>query len=112
MTEYDEENLNVIHHFAGGVYAKEMTINDIGAGMHQHKHHFDHMSILAKGSVWLEVNGHITQHVAPAVLNIKAGERHRIWAIEAPVKWYCIHATDCEDPALVDSVIVKERVED
>jgi mannose-6-phosphate isomerase-like protein (cupin superfamily) len=111
MTPLSEEKLDVVHHFVGGIYAKEMTLKTMGDGMHQHRHHFDHMSILAEGSVWVEVDGVRTQHTAPAVLNIRAGERHKIWPITSPVKWYCIHATDCEDPAEVDNVIVSEREE-
>jgi hypothetical protein len=49
MKPLDEEKLDVVHHFAGGVYAKEMTLKTMNDGMHQHKHHFDHMSILAEG---------------------------------------------------------------
>jgi len=33
MTLQDEDKLDVIHHFAGGVYAKEMTLKTMNDGM-------------------------------------------------------------------------------
>jgi quercetin dioxygenase-like cupin family protein len=109
--EENEEKLQVVHHFAGGVYAKEMVIDEVGASMRQHKHHFDHLSILAEGSVWVKVDNNIRQYTAPSAINIEANKNHQIWAITVPVRWYCIHATDCIDPELVDDVIVSEREE-
>ena len=55
MKPLDEEKLDVVHHFAGGVYAKEMTLKTMGDGMHQHKHHFDHVTLL--GPCVLPVDG-------------------------------------------------------
>ena len=38
------------HHFGGGVYAKE-TFIPAGKWLVQHIHKFDHLSVLAQGSI-------------------------------------------------------------
>ena len=109
MTPESEQKLHVFHHFAGGVYAKEMTLATLDDCMHQHQHHYDHMSILASGKIILDVDGVKTEHTAPAVVHIAAHKRHWIVPVEAPVKWFCIHRTDVTDPAAVDDDIVSSR---
>ena len=94
----------IVHHFGAGVYAKESTI-PAGKWLVQHTHKYDHLSILASGSVDLVVDG-ITKRVdAPACLTIKAGMHHGIRSI-TDVVWYCIHATDCMDQDEIDDVII------
>lgn len=110
MTPEAIEKLNVLHHFIGGVYAKEMTLDDVNECITSHKHHFDHMSILASGKVELTVDGERSVITAPAVLNIVAGKRHSVTPLEAPVKWFCIHRTDITDPDLVDKDLSAENI--
>ena len=94
----------VKHHFGGGVYAKEAIIPaDKWLVQHAHKH--DHLSMLAKGSVELIVDGKKSVLHAPACLIIKAGKHHGVRSL-TDVVWYCIHATDCVDENEVDEIIV------
>ena len=97
------------HHFAGGVYAKEITLLTIEEGMNQHEHTFDHLSILTQGQVVVDVDGNKTLHTAPAVLTIKAGQRHKIIPTQTPVTWFCIHATEVADADLVDDSLILKR---
>ena len=92
------------HHFGGGVYAKE-TIIPAGKWLVQHTHKFDHLSILAKGSIELIVDGETSVVHAPACLTIAAGKHHGVKSL-TDVIWYCIHATDCTDEDKVDEVII------
>lgn len=109
MTQYPEDQLQVEHHFAGGVYAKEVTIMTTDGVMRQHRHHYDHMSILTKGSVYVVTDDQEKKlYNAPAVMTIPAGVNHYIVPVTVPVKWYCIHATDCTDPVTVDSLLSEE----
>ena len=57
------------HHFSAGVYAKETRI-PAGYVLVQHKHKFDHLSILASGSIELMVDGVRSEVHAPACLTI------------------------------------------
>lgn len=100
-----EIDLNVIHHFLAGVYAKQMLLPAKHFAV-SHAHAYDHLSILAKGQVTVEVQGVKTQYMAPACITILAGQHHTITAHEDSV-WFCIHATDETDPANVDEVLIR-----
>lgn len=95
----------VIHHFCAGVYAKQMKLPK-GYMAVSHQHAYDHMSILAVGKVIVEADGATTTYMAPACIQIKAGIRHQITAIE-DAHWFCIHATDETDPEKVDQVLIQ-----
>jgi quercetin dioxygenase-like cupin family protein len=57
-----------------------------------HTHPFDHLTLLASGSVELEVDGVVTQFSAPHMIYIKAEKDHKLVALEADTVAYCIHA--------------------
>jgi mannose-6-phosphate isomerase-like protein (cupin superfamily) len=94
----------VKHHFGGGVYAKE-TIIPADKWLVQHAHKHDHLSVLAKGSVELIVDGTRSVLHAPACLTIKAGKHHGVRSL-TDVIWYCIHATECTDEHDVDEIVI------
>lgn len=96
--------MNISHHFGGGVYAKETHVR-AGQILVQHKHAHDHLSVLASGSVEVQVDGQITFLKGPACLTIKADKHHGVKAL-TDVVWYCIHATDCVDESEVDEVLI------
>ena len=106
-TGAEEVEMLIHHHFSSGVYAKEARI-PAGYLCVQHKHKFDHLSILATGSVELLVDDKVSVVHAPACLTIEAGKVHSIRAI-TDVMWYCIHATDCTDIESVDEVLIEEH---
>ena len=101
--------LETDHHFIGGVYAKEMKYPQ-GWIVKSHKHKYDHMSVLAKGTVVLEVDGVKEIFEAPAVINVTANKHHSVLALEDTV-WLCIHKIEGEfDIDTVDeTLIVKEK---
>ena len=92
------------HHFGGGVYAKEAVI-PANSLLMQHAHKFDHLSILAKGSVELVVDGVKSIVHAPACITVQAGKHHGVKSL-TDVTWYCIHAPDCVDEENIDDVII------
>jgi len=92
------------HHFFPGMYAKEVRIPE-GYVLVSHKHLFDHLSILASGSIMLGVDGKRTLHKGPAALNIVAGQNHEVHAL-TDVVWFCIHATDETDVDKVDEILI------
>lgn len=99
-----EVDLQVMHHFGGGTYAKEMHV-PAGATIGKHRHSFAHLSVLAAGSALVHTDESTKQFDAPACIEIKAGIHHEITAI-TDVVWYCIHATDCTDPQQVDTALI------
>jgi quercetin dioxygenase-like cupin family protein len=97
----------ITHHFSSGLYAKECMFPK-GAQIVQHKHNYDHLSILAKGKVMVVVDDKEIEVSAPACLKIEADKHHGVLALEDCV-WYCIHATSETDPDKVDQVLIKEQ---
>lgn len=85
-----DEALGVVHHFADGLYAKEIRL-PAGSLVKQHAHDYDHLSIFT-GAIELTVgdNSEIMSATKPRCLVIKKGEHHGIRAI-TDVTWYCIH---------------------
>lgn len=92
--------MDLQHHFGGGVYAKECSI-PAGQILAQHKHQFDHLSVVASGTAEVYDGDEVFQVTGPAVLTIKAGIHHGVRAITDLV-WLCIHRTDCVDPEKID----------
>ena len=88
------------HHFGGGVYAKE-TIIPAGMILVQHKHKYDHLSILASGSIILDIDGVHIPMTGPVAITVEAGKHHGVKAVTDTV-WYCIHAASvADDDALI-----------
>ena len=92
------------HHFGAGVYAKETRI-PAGHVLVQHRHKFDHLSILASGSIELMVDGERSVVHAPACLTIEANKHHGVKSL-TDVVWYCIHATECTNEDEIDEVLI------
>lgn len=106
MNEIDVKDIPIKHYFGGGVYAKETHIK-AGQILAQHKHAFDHLSILASGEVILRVDGQNQKFTGPSVLTIQANKHHGVMAVTDCV-WYCIHGTDCTDASLIDELLIQE----
>lgn len=100
----DEAGVGIVHHFVGGLYAKETHI-PAGTKLTQHAHHFDHLSALMKGCVIVAVDGKRTLHDAPMLMTIKAGMAHEVTAV-TDVVWACLHATLETDPDKVDAGLI------
>jgi mannose-6-phosphate isomerase-like protein (cupin superfamily) len=94
----------ITHHFSSGLYAKETRI-PADSWLVQHAHKFDHLSILAQGSVELIIDGKSEIIDAPACITIEANKHHGVRSI-TDVIWYCIHATDCVDENEIDEVLI------
>lgn len=85
----------VRHHFAPGVYAREMTV-PIGVVITGAVHKTCHLSILSKGKIKLVSGEDVVELSAPATILADAGAKRAIYAIEEAV-WTNIHATNETD---------------
>jgi quercetin dioxygenase-like cupin family protein len=56
-----------------------------------HKHEFDHMTLVAKGKVLVEIDDKTTEFTAPAMIYIRAEIVHKITALTDNSVIYCIH---------------------
>lgn len=91
------DDIDIEHHFGGGVYVK-LTHIPAGVVLAQHRHTHDHMSLLASGSVVLEVEGLQTVLRAPACLTLEAHKHHVVRAL-TDTTWACIWASEIETDA-------------
>lgn len=108
MTGVFEINLEIVHNFSDGLYAKQMTIPK-GFAAGQHAHTFSHLSILAKGKVIVKTDTDECVYNAPACIEIKKETNHMITALEDAV-WFCIHATDETDVDCIDEMLIQKGV--
>jgi quercetin dioxygenase-like cupin family protein len=104
---FAEHGIGIEHHFSSGVYAKRVDI-PAGRVLQQHAHPFDHLSILARGTVLLKSAGHMERVKGPAVLTIPANTLHEVESLTDAV-WLCIHATDETDPDKIDGALTSEH---
>ncbi len=104
-SELEACGVGVVHHFVGGLYAKETHIPK-GLKLTQHAHTFDHLSALMQGSCIVDVDGQRAPYDAPALLTIKAGRHHEVTAI-TDVVWACLHATNVTDPDAIDESLIE-----
>lgn len=73
---------------------------DNGGG---HTHHFDHVTLLAKGKVLVEVEGYpAKEFTAPTFIVIKKEHKHKFTALEADTLYYCVFALRDVDGDVTD----------
>lgn len=98
--------MTIKHHFLNKLYLREAKL-PAGQPIKIHRHKFDHISVLAEGTVRVVVDGKTTVLEAPAYLLIPAGKVHGVLAL-TDVLWYCVHATSECDAETIDSALVEE----
>ena len=77
--------------FFGNIWVRQRVLN-IGESHPGHKHHFDHVTLLAQGQVLVEVEGRTKQFNAPTFIVIRKDNEHKFTAISDRVLYYCIYA--------------------
>lgn len=90
------------------LYSRMMHFENVGDVEEGHTHPFDHLTLLASGSLEVEVEGVKSTFAAPRMIYIKADKMHRLVALEPNTVAFCIHALrtgdrveDILDPASV-----------
>ena len=90
------------------LWLRQMHFVSAGDRNEGHVHNFDHITLLAKGSVTVDVEGAVTKFVAPHMIYIAKGKRHFLIADEDDTVAYCVHALrtgereeDILDPAMI-----------
>ncbi len=74
------------------LWSKMMKFNNAGDRASGHKHLFDHLTLLAHGSLKVTVEGESTVFNAPHMIYITKGKDHELEALEPGTIAYCIHA--------------------
>jgi len=87
--------LETIHHFAPGLYARELHI-PAGVLLTGKIHKTEHLNILAKGRIEISNMGESKQMIAPHTFVSPPGTKRAGYAHEDSV-WITIHATEETD---------------
>jgi mannose-6-phosphate isomerase-like protein (cupin superfamily) len=93
------------------LWSRQMLFELKGDAETTHTHEFDHLTLLAKGSLQVTVNEQTTVYQAPTMIYIRAHEYHTLVALEDQTVAYCIHALrdretgDILDPAMIPNGI-------
>jgi hypothetical protein len=94
--------------FVSNLYSRMMHFKNVGDTEHTHTHSFDHLTLLAHGSVKCVVNDKETIFKAPHMIFIKKDAEHKFTALENNTVAYCIHAMrigndigDIVDPSMI-----------
>ncbi len=100
----------------GNIWTRELSFDEAGQIKRGHKHEFDHLHFLAKGSIRISVydpkNKHVAIYVgeykAPAWIKVPKEHYHDIIALEDDTLGYCIQAIRNENDEVVDSDYAKD----
>ena len=80
--------------YIGNIWVRQNYLEKTGDSVSGHIHYFDHVSLLAKGSVSVEIDGKgVHEFSAPTFIVIRKNHKHKITALEDDTSWYCVFAT-------------------
>ncbi len=90
--------------YFGNLWVTQRWLEKTGDVFDNHKHYFDHMTMLVKGRILVEVEGHQPKEfVGPTFITIKKEYSHKFTALEDDIVFYCVFALR-EDEAGVDEI--------
>ena len=94
------------------LWLRQMHFIKAGDQNEGHTHNFDHVTLLAKGSVEVDVEGSKSTFTAPHMIYIIAGKSHFITALEDDTVAYCVHALrDRNTEEILDPDMIPAGVE-
>lgn len=82
---------------ACNLWLRQMFFEKAGDANEGHVHNYDHMTLLAHGSVRVHVDGKTSDFKAPHMIFIAKGKSHFIEALEDGTVAYCVHALRDKD---------------
>jgi hypothetical protein len=89
--------------YFGNIWVRQNAMEKVGVSHPGHKHHFDHVTLLSKGKVQIEVEGQPTKEFsAPTFIVIRKELEHKITALTDDVLYYCVFALRNLDGEVID----------
>lgn len=90
------------------LYSRMMCFSKAGNVEYGHSHVFDHLTLLANGSLRVTVDGVTTDFKAPNMIYIRKNKRHELEALEDNTVAFCIHPL--RDGNGVDDIIDPDSI--
>ena len=79
--------------YFGNIWVRQNIMDHLGTSHPGHQHKFDHVTLLTKGKVQIEVEGNPTKEFsAPTFIVIRKDLNHKITALTDDVLYYCVFA--------------------
>jgi len=97
------------HHFAPGLYAREMRIR-AGAVITSKIHKHIGLSILSKGAMSLYMEDGTVQRVTAGFHIVAPAGTRRVALVEEDAVWTCMHPTELTDLDLIEQHFVAQDV--
>lgn len=89
--------------YFGNIWVRQNYLAKAGDSFPGHTHHFDHVSLLARGKVRVTVEGYEPKvFAAPTFIVIKKEHKHDFVALENDCLWYCVFALRDVDGEVTD----------
>ena len=110
MQETNPVDCPLIHHFAPGLYAREILLpmNSLVVGkIHKHAH----VNNISKGSVIVYTEFGMEEYHAPCQFVSKAGTKRAVLALEDTV-WTTYHPTNETDLSVIESEVIAKSFEE
>lgn len=109
MLAQPQVDIPVRHHFAPGVYAREMTA-PAGVIVSGKVHKTEHLNILSKGEISVLTENGVKRLKAPHTFISKPGTK-RIGYVHEELVWTTIHNTHETDVAKIEQDLVQDDFE-
>jgi hypothetical protein len=91
--------------YFGNIWVRQNVLEHAGESTDGHYHLFDHVSLLAQGTVEVEVEGNPPkQFTAPTFIVIRKEKPHKFTAVTDDVLWYCVFAIRDENGDVGDII--------
>jgi len=78
--------------FFGNIWVRKHVIKEAGGIVHGHKHHFDHVTLLAQGKIQIKVDEMVKEFTAPTFVVVRKEHNHEITALADNTVYYCVFA--------------------
>lgn len=93
------------HGYVGNIWVRQNYMEKAGDKVGGHVHYFDHVSLLAKGSVEVKIDDkEPVVFEAPTFIVIRKDRKHEVTALEDDTSWYCVFAARDLDGSVTEVV--------
>lgn len=91
--------------YFGNIWVRQNVLEKAGETHGGHKHKFDHITLLCRGRMSVEVDGYPPKEFkAPTFIVIRKEHNHKITALEDGTLYYCVFALRDIDGKVVDAI--------